>query len=54
MTKLSDEEIMNMPLEEAEAYTDTHPDESLRFAELYYKSAIKQVVKAIFPRREAK
>lgn len=46
MARLTNEEIRNMSLAEADAYTDLHPAEAWRFAKAHGKSAIKQTKKA--------
>lgn len=46
MHQLTDEEIWKMSPKEAEAYLEAHPDESWRFAKIFYASAIKQAKKA--------
>ena len=46
MARLTNEEIRNMSLAEADVYTDLHPAEAWRFAKAHGKSAIKQTKKA--------
>ena len=46
MARLTNEEIMNMSLVEADMYTDLHPAEAWRFAKAQGKSAIAQTKKA--------
>lgn len=46
MARLSNEEIRNMSLNEADRYTDLHPAEAWRFAKAHGKSAIRQTKKA--------
>lgn len=46
MARLTNEEIRNMSLSEADAYTDLHPAEAWRFAKAHYSSAVKQTKKA--------
>ena len=47
MEQITDEEIRNMSLANAEKYTELHPEEAWRFAKLYSESAMKQSIKAI-------
>ena len=47
MARLTNEEIWNMSLREASAYTDAHPAEAWRFAKAHYTSANKQTEKAL-------
>ncbi len=47
MARLTNEEIRNMSIREADAYTDAHPAEAWRFAKAHYSSATKQTRKAI-------
>ncbi len=46
MARLSNEEIQNMLLNEADIYTDSHPAEAWRFAKAHGRSAIHQTKKA--------
>lgn len=46
MARLSNEEIQNMSIKEADAYTDAHPAEAWRFAKAHGAAAIKQTRKA--------
>lgn len=46
MARLTNEEIRNMSLNEADAYTDEHPAEAWRFAKAHGRSAINQTQKA--------
>ena len=46
MARLTNEEIRNMSLAEAEAYTDVHPAEAWRFVKADLQSAAKQTKKA--------
>lgn len=46
MARLTNEEIRNMSINEADAYTDRHPAEAWRFAKIYGRFAIDQTVKA--------
>lgn len=46
MARLTNEEIQNMSLKEADAYTDKHPAEAWRFAKAHGRSAIAQTKKA--------
>lgn len=46
MARLTNEEIRNMTLRQADAYTDLHPAEAWRFAKAHGRSAIKQTKKA--------
>ncbi len=46
MARLTNKEIRNMTLNEAEAYTDAHPAEAWRFAKAHGKSAIALTKKA--------
>lgn len=46
MARLTNEEIRNMSLNEADVYTDLHPAEAWRFAKAHGRSAIKQTKKA--------
>ena len=46
MARLTNAEIRNMPINEADAYTDLHPAEAWRFAKAHGKSAIQQTKKA--------
>lgn len=46
MARLTNEEIRNMSLNEADAYTDLHPAEAWRFAKIQGNSAIQQTKKA--------
>lgn len=46
MARLSNEEIWNMSLNEAAAYTDAHPAEAWRFAKAQGRSALEQSRKA--------
>lgn len=46
MARLTNEEIADMTLRQADAYTDLHPSEAWRFAKAHGKSAIKQTKKA--------
>lgn len=41
MARLTNEQIRKMSLEEADMYTDEHPNEAWRFAKAYGKSTIK-------------
>ena len=43
MARLTNEEIRNMSLNEADAYTDLHPAEAWRFAKAHGKSAIHRM-----------
>ena len=47
MSRLTDEEIRKMPLNEADIYLETHPDEAQHFAKVFAVSAAKQKKKAI-------
>ena len=47
MARLTNEEIRNMSLTEADVYTDLHPAEAWRFAKAHYSSAVKQTQKAV-------
>lgn len=47
MSRLTDEEIRKMPLNEADIYLETHPDEAQHFAKVFAVSAAKQTKKAI-------
>ena len=47
MARLTNEEIRNMSINEADIYTDQHPAEAWRFAKLHGKSAIAQTKKAV-------
>lgn len=47
MSILTDEEIRKMPLNEADIYLETHPDEAQHFAKVFAVSAAKQTKKAI-------
>lgn len=46
MSRLTDEEIRKMPLNEADAYLETHPDEAQHFAKVFAASAAKQAKKS--------
>ena len=46
MARLTNTEIWQMSLAEAEVYTDLHPAEAWRFAKAHGKSAIAQTKKA--------
>ena len=46
MARLTNEEIRNMSLAEADLYTDLHPAEAWRFAKAHGRSAIQQTKKA--------
>ncbi len=46
MARLTNEEIKNMSLNEADKYTDLHPAEAWRFAKAQGRSAISQTKKA--------
>lgn len=46
MVRLTNEEIMDMSITEADAYTDKHPAEAQRFAKTHGRSAIAQTKKA--------
>ncbi len=46
MARLSNQEIADMTLRQADAYTDLHPAEAWRFAKAHGRSAIKQTKKA--------
>jgi len=46
MARLTNEQIRNMSIREADAYTDAHPAEAWRFAKAHGKSAIIQTKKA--------
>ena len=46
MARLSNEEIRNMTLAQADLYTDLHPAEACRFAKAHGRSAIKLTKKA--------
>lgn len=46
MARLTNEEIMNMSITEADAYTNKHPAEAWRFAKAHGRSAITQTKKA--------
>ena len=46
MARLTNEEIRNMSINEADVYTDLHPAEAWRFAKAHGKSAIAQTKKA--------
>lgn len=46
MARLTNEEIRNMSINEADAYTDAHPAEAWRFAKAHGAAAIKQTKKA--------
>lgn len=45
MSRLTDEEIRKMPLNEADIYLETHPDEAQHFAKVFAVSAAKQTKK---------
>lgn len=47
MARLTNEEIRNMSLKEADMYTDLHPAEAWRFSKAHGKSATKLAAKAI-------
>lgn len=47
MARLTNEEIRNMSINEADAYTDAHPAEAWRFAKAHGAAAIKQTKKAV-------
>ena len=42
MARLTNEQIRNMPIDEADAYTDAHPAEAWSFAKAHGASAIAQ------------
>lgn len=46
MARLTNDEIKNMTINEADAYTDEHPAEAWRFAKAHGAAAIKQTKKA--------
>lgn len=46
MARLSNEEIQNMTLAEARAYTDIHPAEAWRFAKADLAASVEQTKKA--------
>lgn len=46
MARLSNEDIRNMSLNEADVYTNLHPAEAWRFAKAHGRSAIDQSKKA--------
>jgi hypothetical protein len=46
MARLTNEEIRNMSLNEADVYTDLHPAEAWRFSKAHGRSAITQTKKA--------
>ena len=46
MARLTNEQIRNMPIDEADAYTDAHPAEAWSFAKAHGASAIAQTKKA--------
>lgn len=46
MSRLTDEEIRKMPLNEADIYLETHPDEAQHFAKVFAVSAAKQTKKS--------
>ena len=46
MARLTNQEIRNMSINEADAYTDAHPAEAWRFAKAHGAAAIKQTKKA--------
>ncbi len=46
MARLTNEEIRSMSLNEADAYTDLHPEEAWRFAKAQGKTAVEQTKKA--------
>ena len=48
MARLTNEEIRNMSLAEAEAYTDLHPAEAWRFVKADLQSAAKQTKKPLY------
>ncbi len=48
MSRLTDEEIREMPLNEADAYLETHPDEAQHFAKVFATATAKQAKKRFF------
>ena len=46
MARLTNEQIRNMSINEADVYTDAHPAEAWRFAKAHGASAIAQTKKA--------
>ena len=46
MARLTNEQIRNMPIDEADAYTDAHPAEAWSFAKAHGASAIAPTKKA--------
>ena len=46
MARLTNEQIRNMPIDEADAYTDAHPAEAWSFDKAHGASAIAQTKKA--------
>lgn len=46
MARLTNEQIRDMSINEADAYTDAHPAEAWRFAKAHGAAAIKQTKKA--------
>lgn len=47
MRQITDEEIRNMSLADAEKYTELHPEDAWKFAKLYFGSAVNQAAKPI-------
>lgn len=47
MSRLPDEEIEKIPLNEVDAYLEIHPDGAQHFAKVFAVSAVKQAKKAI-------
>lgn len=45
MARLTNEEIQNMSLKEADEYTNLHPSEAWRFIKAYGRSAVAQTKK---------
>ena len=47
MKQLTDDEIRNMSLKDAEQYAKLHPEEAHRFAKLFLGSAVRQTIKSV-------
>lgn len=54
MARLTNEQIRNMSINEADVYTDAHPAEAWRFAKAHGATAIAQTKKAAKHGFEAK
>ena len=51
MARLTNQEIRNMSINEADAYTDAHPAEAWRFAKAHGAAAIRQVFCSLNPKQ---